>query len=1464
MTRSQADHSVFFKKTRTGIVILVVYVDDIVITGSDKEGIQILINHLSSSFLTKDLGKLRYFLGIEVARSKAGISLSQRAKIYPRHSTRHRSWKEISFIDHLVISALKVILMLTGQGHLQIEILVRSSTTGYCTFIGGNLVTWRSKKLSQLFGSLFSAEAEYRAMAHTTCELTWLRTVLQEFGLLTQGPTPLYCDNQAAIHIDSYSNPVRRHSFWKGIWRAKVPHKIRMFMWKDHRSKKYFLFWPSLSGRVEMIPWLNQPHLEASLVGPKAVAYAEEFFAANKRVESARPISENKWLPPPSLHVKLNIAWKRFPTRNSFGVGSVIRDHTGGLSSIRERARRTIRADFYTSSVGAVYGKDFVFSHFVSLPEKLRTIDSNSLSLMEAGDTSAQGEIPNPGQGQNGGEGLRNEEGRNQNLDQNDEGSSANQNRVPHPSQIADPTRSAVDARAAKLGRRAEGDEWQQMKEMKSQVKAKAAKNLDMLVHRTESPFTKRVDEYPLLAKFKVPQLETFDGFKDPLDYLDSFRTVMKRLRSTSQTKYVALTAFNAGLRKGDFLFQLCKEPPKSMSKLMYEAQKFINAEDAFEARDEFPSRKRKESEDDGSSSQRKERSKGFTPLNMSIDQVLLQIQDDLEIKWPGKLRSNSSKRSKDLYYRFRRDHGHNTEDCYALKEQIETLIRQGKLRKFVRRDNQEARPEPRPPRQDENKDHTENHPQDIIGEIRTIVRGLALGGFITRRVLIDNGSSADIIYLPAYKQMKINKERLRPIDIPLVGFTGDKVRPSGVVSLVIEAGTYPKQVRTPVEFLVVDCPSAYNVIIGRPTLNKLRVVTSTYHLLVRFPTEHGIGEHKRDQGNSKGKWSCWTTKNPTKPRSIGTKRDGRLRESMIKFLKDNFDVFAWMHNDMPGIDPSAICHKLNVSPSFQAHKIEETRVLAPDRNQAISDEVEKLLMAGFIRRGLLPRLASQCRHGEEIQRQMEDDDQEKTSFITSKGLFCYKAMPFGLKNTGATYQRLMNKMFHNQIGRNVEVYIDEHVGKIEGRSKSPGRFGRNIRDTSPVSHEAQPERGIEANPDKIKAVLEMTPPRMVKEVQNLTGRVATLNRFISRATDKCLPFFKTLRKAFTWTDKFSPTAVNSALIREEGGTQLPVYYTSKAFQGAEERYPAMEKLTLALVIAARKLRPYFQSHKIVVLTNHLLRKVMNKPDATGRLIQWAVELSEFDIEYRLRKNQKENGKSKLTDRPSKGQGGVGMVFKTPKGPSTEALRAAPISHHPTNESRIRGPANRPTCSQRTGGNHTQNSKRLTIDSEDKVNGEFEAKEDRNGKNTSELVKSIIGWFDEVTLVQVPQNSVKNWVYAITTRPQVTLRPTNRTNSKNSHQEKPHFELTYGTEAVILVEIGVTTWRTNHHDEGSNDNLLRTNLDLLDEARDQAEAKTRAYQQRMARYYDRHLKHREFKVGDLVLRKVTLATKDPA
>ena len=98
-----------------------------------------------------------------------------------------------------------------------------------------------------------------------------------------------------------------------------------------------------------------------------------------------------------------------------------------------------------------------------------------------------------------------------------------------------------------------------------------------------------------------------------------------------------------------------------------------------------------------------------------------------------------------------------------------------------------------------------------------------------------------------------------------------------------------------------------------------------------------------------------------------------------------------------------------------------------------------------------------------------------------------------------------------------------------------------------------------------------------------------------------------------------SPYAVSSALIREEGKVQKPVYYTSRALRGAERRYPLIEKLAFALITASRKLIHFFQVYVINVMTDHLLKKAMNKLEAAGRLIQWVVELSEFDIRYQPR-----------------------------------------------------------------------------------------------------------------------------------------------------------------------------------------------------------------------------------------------------
>ena len=114
----------------------------------------------------------------------------------------------------------------------------------------------------------------------------------------------------------------------------------------------------------------------------------------------------------------------------------------------------------------------------------------------------------------------------------------------------------------------------------------------------------------------------------------------------------------------------------------------------------------------------------------------------------------------------------------------------------------------------------------------------IMIEGFNTRRVLVDNGSSVDIIYLSAFQQLKIDPKRLRPFKSPLVSFSGDKVYPRGIVTLTVTAGSYPLQVTNKHNFLVVDSPSSYNVIIGQPTLNRWRAATSTYCLKVKFPTE--------------------------------------------------------------------------------------------------------------------------------------------------------------------------------------------------------------------------------------------------------------------------------------------------------------------------------------------------------------------------------------------------------------------------------------------------------------------------------------------------------------------------------------------------------------------------------------------------------------------------------------------------
>ncbi len=274
-----SDHTLFLKHRKGKVTALIIYVDDMIITGNDKQEISQLQDYLATEFEMKDLGGLKYFLGIEVARSQQGIFLSQRKYVLdlltdtgmldckpadtpivqnhhlgeypdqvPTNKERYQrlvgrliylshTRPDIAYAvsvvsqfmhspseDHMnaVLRILRYLksapgkgLMFSKHGHLNIDgysdadwagnVTDRKSTSGYFTFVGGNLVTWRSKKQNVV--ALSSAEAEFRGMTKGICELLWLRKLLTELGYKPTSTMNLFCDNKAAIAIAQ--NPVQ-------------------------------------------------------------------------------------------------------------------------------------------------------------------------------------------------------------------------------------------------------------------------------------------------------------------------------------------------------------------------------------------------------------------------------------------------------------------------------------------------------------------------------------------------------------------------------------------------------------------------------------------------------------------------------------------------------------------------------------------------------------------------------------------------------------------------------------------------------------------------------------------------------------------------------------------------------------------------------------------------------------------------------------------------------------------------------------------------------------------------------------------------------------------------------------------------------------------------------------------------------------------------------------------------------
>ena len=308
----------------------------------------------------------------------------------------------------------------------------------------------------------------------------------------------------------------------------------------------------------------------------------------------------------------------------------------------------------------------------------------------------------------------------------------------------------------------------------------------------------------------------------------------------------------------------------------------------------------------------------------------------------------------------------------------------------------------------------------------------------------------------------------------------------------------------------------------------------------------------------------------------------------------------------------------------------------------------------------------------------MAPEDMEKISFITPCGTYYYKVMPFGLKNTSATYQWATTTSLHDLIHKEVKVYVDDMIVKSkdhEWHIPALRKFFERIwfyklrlnpkKCTFRVTSRKLlgfiiSQRGIEVDHDKIKAIVEIKPPRTEKEIREFLGRIEYISRFIAQLIMTCEPIFRLLKKEVptVWNEQCqeafekiknylmkppilvppipkkplllylttTDTAMGALLAQylEETRKENVIYYISKKMLPYEEKYSTLEKTCIELVWATHKLKHYMLAYKVLLIArmDHL-KYLMEKHVQDGNTAKWTLLLLEFDIKYVTQKSVK-------------------------------------------------------------------------------------------------------------------------------------------------------------------------------------------------------------------------------------------------
>ncbi|XP_015961083.1 uncharacterized protein LOC107485065 [Arachis duranensis] len=626
----------------------------------------------------------------------------------------------------------------------------------------------------------------------------------------------------------------------------------------------------------------------------------------------------------------------------------------------------------------------------------------------------------------------------------------------------------------------------------------------------------------------------------------------------------VHLHAIKSGLRSGKFQETIAVAKPKTLPEFCEKAKGQIDIDKLRQAR---KSDKTYYRDDDKAQNSKKNfkltpRFDSYTQFNTKQEDIIKEILNSKLIKPPRKAGTYQDTKNvdKSKYYAFHQKHDHTTDKCVVAKDLLERLAWQGHLDKYI-------------------------------------------GGHIQRRAPSSTGNTSS-------EQQNRGKEKASSSQY-------EQPRDKQIATIHRDH----KEAR-----------QCYNISMRLPNRSKQAQVNNVH-----------LSNNNSALADLDPRAEFLERPTPT-----GIAISTVELNAIQAFLQEQANLFAWRPSNMPSIDPQIITHRLAINPSVRPVQ-QKKRNLEDEKKKVSLEETQKLINADFIREirftTWLTNVVMVRKQNGKWRMCVDFTDLNKAypkdSYpLPSIDSLVDNASGYATLNimdaySGATYQRLMDKVFANQISRNMEVYVNDMVAKTKSGNNHIDDLTEIFGQIRSYNMCLNPEkcafavqggkflgflltsRGIEANPDKCRVVLEMTSPKTIKEWNDDCER-----EFNTLKTTLLQP--PILQKPLQEEELFlylsiTDWAISSTLVTERDKVQHPIYFVSKTLQHAEVNYPRIEKLALALLFSARKLRPYFQSHVIHVRTNHPLRQVLHKQKIADRLVKWSIELSEFDVTYQAR-----------------------------------------------------------------------------------------------------------------------------------------------------------------------------------------------------------------------------------------------------